>query len=144
MTQEESTPVPLPAPTSDDLKHFEDYKTDSSVRVRVLIERAIVRSAARALIDAGYSVAIHNGEEQACRPTRELAEVMAAIMTTDEDAMLVYPAAASGSAQEHPQTGWVSFVYGNSGWDVIHDYTTNLETALEPADRYSDQLAYWC
>lgn len=37
--------------------------------------------------------------------------------------------------------GWVRFVYGNCGYDVISDYTTNLEAVLKPVNEYADTLA---
>lgn len=36
--------------------------------------------------------------------------------------------------------GWVRFVYGNDGHDVISDYTTNLESVLEPINAYAESL----
>jgi hypothetical protein len=34
--------------------------------------------------------------------------------------------------------GWVRFVYGNDGWDVVSDYTTNLEPHMKNADKLAD------
>lgn len=35
--------------------------------------------------------------------------------------------------------GWVYLVFGNDGWDVICDYTTNLEPLLVGANKISDR-----
>jgi hypothetical protein len=35
--------------------------------------------------------------------------------------------------------GWVLFIYGNDGWDVISDYTCNLEPIMGPANELSEQ-----
>lgn len=37
--------------------------------------------------------------------------------------------------------GWVYCVFGNGGWDVISDYTTNLEELLAGANAISDQYS---
>jgi len=34
--------------------------------------------------------------------------------------------------------GWVRFVMGNDGYDVINDYTTNLEKVLKRANQVAD------
>lgn len=38
-------------------------------------------------------------------------------------------------------SGWVYLVLGNEGWDVISDYTTNLESVLSGAFEISNQYA---
>ena len=37
--------------------------------------------------------------------------------------------------------GWVYLVFGNDGWDVISDYTTNLEFLMGEALKISDHYA---
>lgn len=34
--------------------------------------------------------------------------------------------------------GWVRLVFGNDGWDVISDYSTNLEEKLKPINEWVD------
>lgn len=36
--------------------------------------------------------------------------------------------------------GWVRMIYGNDGWDVMADYTTNLEDVLTDANKLADKL----
>ncbi len=38
------------------------------------------------------------------------------------------------------QIGWVRFIYGNDGWDVISDYTTNLEPVMKLVQPLIDRL----
>jgi hypothetical protein len=41
--------------------------------------------------------------------------------------------------RDNEQIGWVFFVYGNDGWDVVNDYTTNLEFIMQCANKIADQ-----
>ena len=59
-------------------------------------------------------------------------EILDAMMTTDEDFLLLHKGEGSG---------WVRFVYGNSGWDVICDYTMDLETVMAGASALADTLS---
>ena len=36
--------------------------------------------------------------------------------------------------------GWVWLVYGNSGWDVVCDYTTSLDALMQPVLDYANTL----
>ena len=53
-----------------------------------------------------------------------------------DDAVLEIYTRASGYDCE----GWVRFVFGNSGYDVINDYSTNLEKFLKPVFEIADKL----
>jgi len=46
----------------------------------------------------------------------------------DYSILLMYPRAADLS-------------YGNDGWDVISDYTTNLEDTLAPLNKWCQELS---
>lgn len=37
--------------------------------------------------------------------------------------------------------GWVYVVMGNDGWDVISDYTTNLEPLMSGANRLAEKYS---
>jgi hypothetical protein len=58
------------------------------------------------------------------------------MFTVDEEKLLVRKTANSRTFD-----GWVFFVYGNNGPDVINDYTTNLEPALVKTNALADRLA---
>jgi len=64
---------------------------------------------------------------------------MRAIMTTDDD-MLLFNASTASGAPEDKMVGWVRLIYGNDGWDVVNDYTTNLETLMAGATALADKL----
>lgn len=35
-------------------------------------------------------------------------------------------------------TGWVRFIYGGDGWDVINDYSVNLDKYLAEANAFAE------
>jgi hypothetical protein len=131
--------VAPPELTDDDRAFFAKSHCADSVRFRILTERAIARKTAQALIAAGFFVRVHDGEDWACERTTKLPVIMAAIMATDEETLHVYRE-DTGAARY----GWVQFVYGNGGWDVTSDHTTNLEEVLQPVSDYAEQLSAWC
>jgi hypothetical protein len=96
-----------------------------SNKMRIEIERQVARRAIAALLAAGHEVSVHDGEEFALRRSRDPKAILGAMFSTDEDELISHGAKGVGP-------GWVKFVYGNDGWDVISDYTTNLEKVLEP------------
>lgn len=117
-------------PTVDDVAHFnQDYMKDVApqIRRRILIERAIVRQVTTDLIAAGFELRLHDGEDWCGPHTKDIGEVMKEIMATDIDTLHAYGRTA-GDALKH--FGWVQFVYGNDGWDVISNNTVNLEPYL--------------
>ena len=101
------------------------------VMARIRCERAVVREIARSATAAGYKIAIDNGEyDFACSMTKKLKTVMSAIMQTDSDNLYFY---GPHSEANEGADGWVRCVYGNDGWDVISDYTVNLEPVIAGA-----------
>ncbi|WP_182333683.1 hypothetical protein [Stenotrophomonas acidaminiphila] len=107
-----------------------------SVQGRHRIECRIVRSAVGGLIDAGYSLSLLDGDHLDMLPT-DKAQAQAIVGTwgaANEDRLLVFPAEGGECV------GWVHFTYGKHGWDVIADYTPNLEDALTDANELADEL----
>lgn len=109
-----------------------------NVQERQRIERRIAAAAAKGLIAAGYKVAVHDGEEIALLKTDDVRAIIGAMFSTDEDRFIVYHRPTIADAQWE-RIGWVRFIYGN-GWDVIADYTTSLEEALQAATELADEL----
>ena len=105
---------------------------------RSLIHRAekeIAVEAIKALLKHGCRLTVFNGEDDEITMSTDPDAILGAMMTTDEDYLIVH----------HPvgdeRIGWVRFVYGNDGWDVINDYTTNLETVLTPVNALADEMS---
>jgi hypothetical protein len=98
-------------------------------------EREIREKTVDALLAAGYGLNLHNGgdAEELTYYTFDRAEILAAMNLTDEEWLL--------AKKLNGPSGWVRFVYGNDGWDVINDYSVNLEDVLAPVNEYADSLS---
>lgn len=106
-----------------------------AVAKRIRIETRIAKSAIAELLSAGYTLGVYDGEETTIKQSTDKQAVLDALQTTDDDYLLVY------KAGESKRCGWVRFVYGNDGWDVISDYTVNLEDALTETNKLADTLS---
>ena len=91
-----------------------------------------------ALLAAGFSLSIDNGDTEAPY-SKSRKDILKGMYQTDEEYLYVRKAGSSGSF------AWVYFVYGNDGWDVISDYTVNLESLIgegtdvqKVVDKYAD------
>lgn len=111
----------------------------------ILAEQQIAERAVKALFAASYRLGVQNGgdDEQGpfgydanigMQPSAD--RVLAVMFQTDDEFLKAYKLGNSTDVCD----GWIRFVYGNSGWDVISDYTTNLETALTSVIEYADSL----
>lgn len=97
------------------------------------IEQAIILEAVEGLLSCGYSIDVYDGEGYALKRSHSAAAIMDAMRSTGEDYLYPY----NGDRQ----AGWVHFIYGNDGYDVIADYTISLEMALSGADALADLIA---
>lgn len=98
-----------------------------AVKKRQAIERKIVRSFAKEMIAAGFTIRIDNGGDSYETPhLNRIGLISKAIMATDEERLYVFRKEADGTNAKKP-FAWAFFVYGNDGWDVMSDYTTNLD-----------------
>ena len=101
-----------------------------SVKMRQLVERRIAR---RLIIDglkAGYTIAVYDGGE-VFGPFSSTKDILDKMFSVDCEHLLFY--------KDGTRVGWVYFVYGNDGWDVISDYTTNLEHIMAGASALADK-----
>jgi hypothetical protein len=101
---------------------------------RVRVEREIATAAVRSAVQYGYTFGIDNGDAEEIRTSTE-EKTLAAMFQTDDERLYLY---SGGQAKP---VGWVYFVYGNDGWDVISDYTVNLEELLTAAHAVSAKYA---
>lgn len=104
--------------------------------IRMAMERRIVTRTVDALLAAGFYLNIDNGggSPELSHDTQDRALLLKNLGATDDEFLLV----SDGANTSH---GWVRFVYGNDGYDVISDYTTNLESVLAPVNAYADTLS---
>lgn len=103
-----------------------------TVKMRQHVERMIARRLINDGLNAGYTISVNNGEDQT-DPMDRLKLVLDEMFQTDEEHLVFH--------KDGKQVGWVYFVYGNGGWDVISDYTTNLEHIMRGAESLSDKFS---
>lgn len=106
-----------------------------AVRERQLVERRIVKAALDIFLEAGFRISVHDGEEVTLSKSRVRKDIVKAMFTTDEDSLFLYK--PDGGARY----GWIHFIYGNDGHDVICDYSCNLEELVEPVIALADKIA---
>lgn len=107
-----------------------------NVENRIKLERRIVRAIVTAAVKAGHNVSVYDGEDWPLKRSGNVAEIMQAVMSTDEDTLHIR------SAQDGV-IGDVYLVYGNDGWDVIADHTSSpeMDAILAPAMAIADKYA---
>lgn len=96
------------------------------------VERAIAAQVIHDALAASYTLGVNDGEQTTITGSSDASAVLAAMFTSDEDWLLVY--------REGKRIGWVRFVYGNYGWDVVSDYTTNLQHIMQNEDALSKKF----
>jgi hypothetical protein len=110
------------------------------VGARQRMECEIALTVVRDALLAGYWISVDDGEDEPSPKTCVGQDVAMKLMTTDEDTILIY----KGSKAKAP-LGVVTFIYGNSGYDVIHDYTDRpairkiVKRAEKIAEKYGDE-----
>ena len=109
-----------------------------SVKMRQKVERKIAQAAITQLLAAGFAISVDNGEDFTPAYT-DAAKIERAMFETDEDTLFVKNLKAGTKAGT--SVGWVCFMYGNDGPDVIHDYTVNLEPFLTEANKLAESYS---
>lgn len=118
-----------------------------SVKLRQELERRIARIVIEDLLAAGFAVSVSIEDMNSTMPrdheiwqSTDAEAILKAMFAADEDWVKVYRAPLNPKGGVLPD-GWVRFVYGNSGYDVVSDYTTSLEPQLQRANAAADEYA---
>lgn len=112
---------------------------NEAVRKRQNIEVRIVKQIVKDALAAGYALSVDDGgDEVALSQSTSRKDALDALMNTDEDRLIVERFDRTTGARI--ESGWVRLVYGNDGWDVINDYTLNLEDVLAGANKLAESL----
>jgi hypothetical protein len=91
---------------------------------RIALEKEIVGKLVDGFLSQGYKLGVNDGEETTIQNSNDRESLLSALFTTDTDYLLIY--------QNDKRAGWIFLVYGNDGYDVVNDYTVNLESIIEP------------
>lgn len=116
------------------------------LKQRIACEKEIFSRVVDVALAAGYWLRVHNGEDWDTTLTQDKAELVKEYNNCDEARLYFLKADKKQSTTQdaldngNVYCGWVYFVYGNDGPDVISDYTVNLEDLLKPVNDYCDTL----
>jgi hypothetical protein len=110
------------------------------VKMRQLVEREICTAVVDALLAAGFSISVDNGDnsdrEYEIANSTDKDAILKAMFLTDDEHLYV--------ERNGKRFGWVYFVYGNDGYDVLSDNTINLEEYIgdhSPVQKLIDKYA---
>lgn len=112
---------------------------------RQQIEHKIVSKLVDDILKKGFriGVSLERGYDldEMLNGSRDKEAILKEAFAGDDCHLFVQPAA--GPVEKDGavvSNGWVYLVYGNDGYDVISDYTTNLEKLLKGANKLSDKM----
>lgn len=100
---------------------------DPAVRTRALLELEIVHGLIDAAETHGYFFRVE--EEPRAKSAEDL---IYQLFDLDDATLLVFDGGK--------EIGWIRLVFGNSGYDLISDYSTNLESFLSPVN---EMARFW-
>lgn len=94
------------------------------------IEREIATAFVNSALAAGCAVSVgRDGEAYT-----NLGDILGAMFTCDDDTLYIV-------SREGIRKGWALLVYGNGGWDVVADYSPNVQALMVEANRLSDKYS---
>lgn len=99
------------------------------------IEHVIVNAAAVEILGAGHKISVFDGEATVLRHSADIDAIMENSFATDEARFDVY------SNEGGVFIGSVLFIFGNSGWDVLSDNSSALESLLVKATALSELIS---
>jgi hypothetical protein len=107
------------------------------------VEQKIVRKFVEDALAAGkrLAVSLERGYDlkEMLLGSRDVEAIMAEAFAGDQAHLFVQPGEGKTvDAGQVVSEGWVFIVLGNDGYDVISDYTVNLESLLAGANKLAD------
>lgn len=107
-----------------------------AVAKRLAVERKMLKAILAELLGAGYAISVYNGGDgPEVSKAVDKAPLWDACGNADLDELVIWRKDAQ--TLRWKRYGWVQLVYGNDGWDLMSDYSTNLEAVLEPVNLLS-------
>lgn len=111
--------------------------------IRRKIEREIADAFLTEALAAGFAINVDNGgdTEELPNPVVDRGVLLGTMFATDEDRLNLYTTNLVGGTARWRKVGQVVFVYGNSGWDVISDYSPRLKHVMTKAEELSEHYS---
>lgn len=111
--------------------------------IRQEVERKIADAFLTQALAAGYAINVDNGggTEELPNPVVDKGILLGTMFAADEDRLNLYTTELVGGTARWRRAGWVLFIYGNSGWDVVSDHTTNLKHVMGKAEELADHYS---
>ena len=104
-----------------------------NVKERQKIERRIVRSILTKAKKEGYIISLDNGEEIIkLSPLNSIKAMLEQCFSVDEEHIIL--------KKDGHKFKSIFLVYGNSGHDVITDYSTSLEKFMSPIEEMCEKI----
>lgn len=94
------------------------------------IDRLVAERIVDTMLDAGFSVSVWDCEDQPemyVHPSTDKKQIMDEMFTVQDEILFFY----KPNRLAYPY-GSVRLIYGQSGWDVVNDYSMNIESLIEP------------
>ncbi len=116
---------------------------DFGISVRKLIERTIIRRAVTDVLaiqaedGPAYAISVFDGEETTLIASRDVEQIMGAVMTTSEDMLIVRRLHQDRGSSYF---GSIALAYGNDGWDVIRNHHRPLDEILAGTKAMADAI----
>ena len=94
-----------------------------------MIARRLITDA----IAAGYNIKVYDGQDILSPQKQNAKSILDLMFGVDEEFLFIY--------KNYTRIGWVRFIYGNEGWDVISDYSTSLGELgiMKEAEKLADE-----
>lgn len=95
-----------------------------------VLENEVIDMVLARILQAGWNISVHDGEEVAVRKSKDAEKIKKELNSTETgDTLYVYD-------DDGRNMGWVTLIYGQSGWDVVQDYSPSLTKLLKPILNY--------
>jgi len=120
-----------------DMPHVDAADAATKKSKSEIQEDRIIRSAVTELTEAGFTIAVHNGEHLSLAPSTDVRAVLTALRATDSDMLIA----------DHPvqqNRGTLLLVYGNDPYEVIADYSISIEAHLQKALAIAREIEEMC
>lgn len=113
-------------------------KEEERKAVRI-IDRATIATLVTLALSKGYGISVDYGEDAfELKNSHNKADILEIVHACDEEYLHFHD-------EKGKRFGWVRFIYGECGWDVVCDHTTDKRTAemidTGPLKAICDELA---